>query len=470
MPSFRERHTANGRRPGATRDPLVGTMIDDRFFLEERIATGGFGAIYRARTTDGEPVALKILHPRLTTDPNMVARFRREGATLTQLHDPNTVTTLAVGETRDGTLYIAMELLTGESLHERLGRDGALPWQTAVAIARAVCSSLAEAHALGVVHRDLKPENIHVEARGDGPDVVKVIDFGIVKIERGSAIDDGHELTYAGHMIGTYEYMSPEQIVGSPCRDRSDIYSLGLVLYEMLTGRRPFPHVTGPASMMTALLTQTPVPPSLLADLPPALDHIVMRCLEREPQDRFADIRALAAALARVPACSRNEEVTAVRPVYEDAGATLVDEDRTWIDHESRTIPDERPWALPRIDVLGATVVARPARRIATGTGPVLRAPPAALYTTLPGIAVATRPPSANNRRPVPAELPPAYAIAPIGWPLQPQAPTWIPAPSIPCEPLATAAGPQLPARSYGVLWLALGMLCAAAIALAAAI
>jgi serine/threonine protein kinase len=483
MPSFPEPHTASGRRPRATRDPLIGTMIDDRFFIEARIATGGFGAIYRARTSDGEPVALKILHPRLTADPNMVARFRREGATLTQLHDPNTVTTLAVGETHDGTLYIAMELLTGESLHERLGRDGALPWQTAVAIARAVCSSLAEAHALGVVHRDLKPENIHVEARDDGPDAVKVIDFGIVKIERGSAIDDGHELTYAGHMIGTYEYMSPEQIVGSPCRDLSDIYSLGLVLYEMLTGRRPFPHVTGPASMMTALLTQTPAPPSLLAGLPPALDHIVMRCLEREPQDRFADIRELAAALDRVLACSLHEEVTAVRPAYdpsgddrlgsapprEAAGAVPGEEERTWIDLESRTIPDEPPWAMPRIDVLGATLAAIPVHRIATGTGPVLRTPPASLYTTLPGIAVATRR-GAEDRRAVPPEPPPVYAIAPVGWPLQPQAATWFPPPTIPCEPLAITAGPPLPARSYGVLWVALGMLCAAAIALAAAI
>src|SRR5215831_18906938 len=185
MPHSDEPSTFNGRRP-SKRDPLLGTWLDDRFLIEERIATGGFGAVYRARTADGMPLALKVLHPFLSGDPSMVARFQREGATLTQLHDPHTVTTFAVGETAEGVLYIAMELLSGESLHQRLERDRVVPWQTAVAIARAVCSSLAEAHALGVVHRDLKPANIHVETR-DGVELVKVIDFGIVKIARGSA-------------------------------------------------------------------------------------------------------------------------------------------------------------------------------------------------------------------------------------------------------------------------------------------
>src|SRR5215475_10544846 len=149
------------------RDPLLGTWLDNRYLIEERIATGGFGAVYRARTAAGTPLALKVLHPSLTADPNAVARFEREGATLTRLHDPHTVSTLAVGEAGDGTRYIAMELLTGENLHARLERERVLPWQAAVAVAQAVCSSLAEAHALGVVHRDLKPDNIHVEQRGN---------------------------------------------------------------------------------------------------------------------------------------------------------------------------------------------------------------------------------------------------------------------------------------------------------------
>jgi hypothetical protein len=194
-----------------------------------------------------------------------------------------------------------MELLSGETLHDRMLRERVLLWQNAVAIARAVCSSLAEAHALGVVHRDLKPGNLHVERRA-GADFVKVIDFGIVKLVRGSAIDDGKELTFAGHMIGTCDYMSSEQIAGGPCDAASDIYSLGVVLYEMLTGRRPFARAQTPAALLTALLTLTPQPPSMFAAIPPALDRVVLRCLEREARHRFASIRELAAALDRARA------------------------------------------------------------------------------------------------------------------------------------------------------------------------
>jgi serine/threonine-protein kinase len=461
MPPSSEQNTLGGRRARDTRDPLIGALIDDRFLIEARIATGGFGAIYRARTADGEPVALKILHPWLTGDPNMVARFRREGATLTQLHDPHTVTTLAVGETGDGLLYIAMELLSGESLHDRLHRAGALPWQTAIAIARAVCSSLAEAHALGVVHRDLKPANIQIETRDDNPELVKVLDFGIVKIERGSRIDDGKELTYAGHMIGTYDYMSPEQIVGDTCHDASDIYSLGLVIYEMLTGHRPFVNVSSPASMMAAMLTQMPVPPSVLVATPPALDRIVMRCLQRDPEDRFADIRELAAALDRLLASchTQRDEVTVERPVY-DPLKTIVD-DQVW-DAET----GEVPWAMPQVDARGEPPAA-PQRR-----------PPVPRLATLPGIAVPT---GTRPRRNTPAAAlaapaapPPVMPIMPLGWQSTPHVLAWIPEPGIPLEPpveqLASGSGPQLPAGRRGALWMTLAIVCVAALALAAVV
>ena len=324
---------ADSQPPSVTRrrarDPRLGTWLADRYLIEERIATGGFGAVYRARTAGGDPLALKLLHPALHGDPHVLARFRREGRALIRLHDPHTVATLAVGEA-DGTPYIAMELLAGESLSARLTREHMLPWQTAVAIARAVCSSLAEAHALGVVHRDLKPDNIQVETRrgnagdrggaGAGEVSVKVIDFGIVRIAPGSAIDDGCELTSAGYMIGTYDYMSPEQIVGEPCEVASDIYSLGVVLYEMLAGRRPFARPATPAALMTALLMHTPQPPSVFAAVPPGLDRIVMRCLAREPERRFASMRELAEALdvltARLAAQrpGAREDVTAPHP------------------------------------------------------------------------------------------------------------------------------------------------------------
>ena len=449
-----EPHTVSGHRRGP-RDPLLDTWLDGRYLIEERIATGGFGAVYRARDAGGMALALKVLHPSLTDDPSAVARFQREGATLTQLHDAHTVTTLAVGETRDGTRYIAMELLTGESLHARLHRDRVLPWQTAVAIAQAVCSSLAEAHALGVVHRDLKPDNIHVEQRG-GAELVKVIDFGIVKIAPGSAIDDGQELTSAGHMIGTYDYMSPEQLVGGACEAASDIYSLGVVLYEMLTGERPFSRLSSPAAMMTALLLQTPQPPSVFAAIPPALDRIVMRCLEREPQQRFASALELAAALARLLArrLTAREEITEVHPICpraieatrvpcatwsdtvflhanagedaaicrdprreagreigreagRDPGATLIDDEPRWREPAAADDRAAPTWPPPPLERLAGAPIAH-------GTGPVERSPaiaprwtdprgiaavPASLYPTPPRpSAPALRPPRGSVR------------------------------------------------------------------------
>jgi len=333
-----------------------------------------------------------------------------------------------------------------------------------------VCSSLAEAHALGVVHRDLKPANIHIT--GDAAhELVKVLDFGIVKVARGSSIDDGNELTYAGHMIGTYDYMSPEQIAGGAVGGRSDIYALGVVMYEMLTGRRPFPRVTSPAAMMTALLTQTPIAPSLLAAIPRELDRIVMRCLAREPEDRFAGIAEVGRALDAMVASSPTvDELTVVLPTWEPASdlrelptrcervATLpADEERTWIDHGilSAELAGEPPW--------GTAADLGPTPPIASGTGTTPRgavpamvdadAPTVPHYHTLQGVAVATE----GRRTPLPAPAP--------GW--HPPRP-WLPPPT-PVEPRNTMSGsaPHLPTPSYWV-WIALAIVCIAAILMVA--
>jgi len=240
------------------RDPLLGEVFDRRFRVEARIAAGGFGAIYRAtHLKSGHQFALKVLHPNLTGAPDVVARFRREGAALTLLRDPHTITAYELGEADDGTLYIVMELLRGESLYERYRAHGPMPWESVVAIARAVCSSLAEAHALGIIHRDLKPTNIHLEPRGNERDFVKVLDFGIAKILQDSDIDSS-ELTQAGQMIGTLDYMSPEQMVGGMCTASSDIYTLGIVMYEMIAGGKPFDNANSAAAALAAVLTTTP--------------------------------------------------------------------------------------------------------------------------------------------------------------------------------------------------------------------
>jgi eukaryotic-like serine/threonine-protein kinase len=279
------------------RDPLLGAMFDRRFRVEAKIAAGGFGSIYRAtHLKSGHAYALKVLHANLISDPRVVARFRREGAALIRLRDLHTITAYELGEAPDGTLYIVMELLRGESLYERFRTRGALSWQQAFAIARAVCSSLAEAHALGIIHRDLKPTNIHLEPSRTGEDLVKVLDFGIAKIIHGSDIDSA-DLTHAGQMIGTLDYMSPEQMVGGMCTATSDIYTLGIVLYELMAGRKPFDDASSPAVALAAALTTTPDRLSVHAMVTPEVDRIVMRCLERAPADRFQSADELAAAL-----------------------------------------------------------------------------------------------------------------------------------------------------------------------------
>jgi serine/threonine-protein kinase len=270
-------------------DPLIGEVVAGRYRIELKIAVGGFGAIYRALDlrTDRD-VALKLLHPRLTSDPSVIARFRREGAALRALKNPHTVAALDVGETRDGVLYIAMELLEGESLFDHYKKRGPLPWRRMVQIARAVCDALAEAHGLGIIHRDLKPANIHLELRGGGG-FVKVLDFGIAKIIQGGALDNS-DLTHAGQMIGTFDYMSPEQMVGGECTGKTDIFTLGIVMYEMITGELPFGAAPTASSMLAAIVTKLPRKPSTLAELPPELDRVILRCLARNPADRYDTI------------------------------------------------------------------------------------------------------------------------------------------------------------------------------------
>lgn len=311
-------------------DPLIGGVVAGRFRIREKIAAGGFGAIYRAEhMASAHEVAIKVLHPQLAADPNVIARFRREGATLSKLRAPHTVTTYEFGEAPDGMLYIVMELLRGVSLHERLRERGMLPWREALQIARAICISLDEAHALGIVHRDLKPANIHLEARGD-TDYVKVLDFGIAKIKRGSTTDEGPELTNAGQMIGTIDYMAPEQILGAQPDHRSDIFTVGILLYEMIAGKRPFGELATPASMLAALLTQVPPRLSTFAPVPHALDAVVAKCLARELADRYANVDELAEEIDRVLMTSSDDGATRTIAIgihtqkWEEEEATLM--------------------------------------------------------------------------------------------------------------------------------------------------
>ncbi len=265
-------------------------MLGTRYRIDTRIADGGFAAVYRARdVVSDRDVAVKVLHARLLRHENAVARFRREAAVLVHLHNVHTVTAYDFGEAEDGTLYLVLELLRGESL------AGPMPWPRMLGIAGQVCESLAEAHAHGIIHRDLKPTNIHL---GDG-DVVKVIDFGVAKILHGSNLHDD-ELTRSGQMVGTFDYMAPEQMVGSACSPQTDLYTLGLVMYEMISGERPFGSAPSTIAMLQAMIRTVPRPLSAISDAPLELDAVMTKLLHRDPLQRYASARDLAIALDEV--------------------------------------------------------------------------------------------------------------------------------------------------------------------------
>ena len=324
-------------------DPLSGKVLDNRYRIEYRLAQGGYGSVYRGRhVINGREVAVKVLHPQQTTDKAVAARFRREARALGQLKNPHTITAYDFGEAPDGTLYIVMELLQGESLYEHYRAHGALPWQRVVPIMRAVCSSLSEAHALGIVHRDLKPANIHLEKRGDENDFVKVLDFGIAKILHGSEADTAG-LTHAGQVIGTFDYMAPEQLVGGQVDARSDIFTLGVVTYEVIVGQLPFgTHATNSA-MISAILAGPPARMSTLVDVPDALDAIVSRCLAWEPDVRYKTVDALAEDLDELSASDDEQTKTQVSRAPSADG-----DDSTWLD-ERTPVPVDLFSTLPGV-------------------------------------------------------------------------------------------------------------------------
>jgi serine/threonine-protein kinase len=278
---------------------LTGRTLNNRYVVEEKIGEGGFGAVYRARQTQmNRLVALKVLHARMAKDPQVVGRFKREAQASSQLRAPHTVQVYDFDQTPEGIMYLAMEMLQGRSLHSILKEEQRVDAIRMAKIMDGIADSLGEAHAQGIVHRDIKPENIFLEPRPT-PDFVKVLDFGIAKIISGDGMSaSGPALTAAGQTLGTLEYMSPEQLMGAQLDGRSDLYALGIMAYEMLTGRLPFDAKT-PGEMITAHLKTMPPPPStLVPGIPPAMDQIVLRLLAKARDQRFGGTDDLRRELA----------------------------------------------------------------------------------------------------------------------------------------------------------------------------
>ena len=273
----------------AVSDTLIGSVFDGRYRIERKLGAGGMADVYLAEDQElGRRVAIKILNDRHAADDSFIERFRREAKNAAGLSHPNIVSIYDRGEA-EGTYYIAMEYLDGRSLKELIVGRGPAPIKISIDYARQILAAVGFAHKHGIVHRDIKPHNVLVGPEGR----LKVTDFGIAR-------SGASQMTEVGSIIGTAQYLSPEQARGAPVDQTSDLYSVGVVLYEMLTGQVPF---TGDTPLEIAMkhLSEVPKPPSeLRPEVPHDLDSVVLRALAKDPSERYQSAEEMDADLARV--------------------------------------------------------------------------------------------------------------------------------------------------------------------------
>ncbi len=283
-------------------DPMIGQVLGGKYTVIRLLGEGGMGAVYEGEQQLGtakRKVAVKTLHPHLSRDPKIKARFEREVGTIAELEHPNTIQVYDFGTTAEGILYIVMEFLHGKSLADQLEKQGAMAPERVVNILEQVCGSLEEAHARGIVHRDLKPDNVVLVERAGKKDFVKVLDFGIAKRSKEEDKDE-QKLTQQGMVLGTPPYMSPEQFTGKPIDSRSDIYSLAVMAYEMLSGKLPFKADTA-WEWATQHMTQPPIPIETLPEASRATEAMrgaLRKALAKSPDDRFQTVREFFDAFA----------------------------------------------------------------------------------------------------------------------------------------------------------------------------
>jgi serine/threonine protein kinase len=282
-------------------DPLEGKLLDEKYLLEKKVGEGGMGAVYKAMHVEMDrEVAVKVLRPDLASDQTAVQRFRREARAAARIRHPNLVAVTDFGFTEDRTAYLVMEFLEGSDLTGRIKKQGQLGYEETCLILSQTCAAVQAAHDKGIIHRDLKPDNIWLEnpppgaantsSSGEPISTVKVLDFGIAKLKT----PDGVDLTQKGFLVGTPYYMSPEQCKGEELDPRSDIYSLGIILYQMLSGRVPFEGEVALAIVVKHISEQAPPLRKLRPDVPDAVARVVMRAIAKKKEDRQDNATQLA--------------------------------------------------------------------------------------------------------------------------------------------------------------------------------
>ncbi|HSC30206.1 MAG TPA: protein kinase [Gemmatimonadaceae bacterium] len=302
---------------------LEGSVIADRYHVLRKLGEGGMGQVYLAEHIKmGRKSAIKVMNPSMSQDPDAIGRFNREAANASRITNTNVAAIYDFGETPDGLIYLAMEYVEGESLTKVMEKTGALPADRAANITRQVAEGLDAAHEIGIVHRDLKPDNIMIAKQRDGSDLVKVVDFGIAKAAGG----DAQKVTKTGLVVGTPEYMSPEQLSGDPLDARSDIYTLALVTFHMLTGTLPFPSSTLQESMIMRLTDR----PRTLAEMrpdaswPAPIQAVLDRALQRKADDRYQHATDFSSDLTRaVSAMPAGATLVGRPPVAATAGGAM---------------------------------------------------------------------------------------------------------------------------------------------------